>query len=146
MNESFHLLVWLLQLYIDNILWVSDCCLTPTQECVSCIMVNKLIFHERMMRSTLYLFDTLSWMFIVITHWNNSSRIDISYISNILSWFRANQSLLFLLNAACLVARDTNFSLWFDLIGTRTHDLSHSRRARQPLLHRCDFRFNCNNE
>jgi hypothetical protein len=36
------------------------------------------------------------------THWNNSPRIDMSLHSNTLSWFRANQSLLFLLNAACL--------------------------------------------
>ena len=109
MNESFHLLVWLLQLYTYNVLWVSDCCLTPTQQGVSCIMVNKLIFHEMMMRSILYLSDTLSWIFIVIAHWNNSPRIDMSNISDILSWFRANQSLLFLLNAACLEARNTNF-------------------------------------
>jgi hypothetical protein len=119
--------------YIPTIFyeWVSDCCLTPTQQCVSCIMVNMLIFHEMMMRFTLYLSDTLSWIFIVIAHWNNSLRIDMSHISDILSWFRANhnQSLLFLLNAACLVARYQFHSLWFDLIGTRTRDLPHSRRA-----------------
>jgi hypothetical protein len=42
------------------------------------------------------------WIFIVLAHWNNSPRIDMSLHSDTLSWCRANQSLLFLLNAACL--------------------------------------------
>ena len=55
--------------------------------------------------------------------------------SDILSWFRANQSLLFLLNAACLAEKQQIpcfYSLW-------THDLPHARRARQPIHHRCGF-------
>jgi hypothetical protein len=47
----------------------------------------------------------LSWIFIVLAHWNNSPRIDMSPHSDTLSWFRANQSLIFLLNAACLVEK-----------------------------------------
>ena len=35
-------------------------------------------------------------------HWNNSPRVDMLLHSEILFWFRANQSLIFLLNAACL--------------------------------------------
>jgi hypothetical protein len=38
-----------------------------------------------------------SWIFIVLTHWNNSPWIDTSPHSDTLSWFWANQSLLFLL-------------------------------------------------
>jgi hypothetical protein len=38
--------------------------------------------------------------FIVLAHWSNS--LSHSYT---LSWFRANQSLLFLLNTACLVQK-----------------------------------------
>ena len=38
----------------------------------------------------------LSWIFLVLVHWNNSPRIDMSPHSDTLSWFRANQSLLFL--------------------------------------------------
>ena len=37
----------------------------------------------------------------MLAHWNNSSRIDTSPRSDTLFGFRANQSLLFLLNAAC---------------------------------------------
>ena len=38
----------------------------------------------------------------MVAHWNNSRRVDMSLHSDTLFWFRANQSLLFLLNAACL--------------------------------------------
>jgi hypothetical protein len=43
--------------------------------------------------------------FIVLTHWNNSPRVDMWHHSDTLSWFQANQSLLFLLNVACLAEK-----------------------------------------
>jgi hypothetical protein len=46
-----------------------------------------------------------SWIVIVLAHWNNSPRVEISLHSDILFWFRANQSLLFLRNAACLAEK-----------------------------------------
>ena len=45
---------------------------------------NKLIFNETMMRSALYYTNTLSWIFIVPAHWNNSPRLDTSSHSDIL--------------------------------------------------------------
>jgi hypothetical protein len=39
---------------------------------------NKLIFNEMMTRSILYLTNTLSWIFIVLAHWNNSPWVDMS--------------------------------------------------------------------
>jgi hypothetical protein len=33
----------------------------------------------------------LSWIFIVLAHWNNSPRVDMSLHSDTLFWFRANQ-------------------------------------------------------
>ena len=77
----------------------------------------------------------LSWIFIVLAHWNNSPRIDISLHLDTLSRFWANQSLLFLLNAVCLAEKPQIpilvFAFFcFDPIGIRTHDLPHSRRAR----------------
>ena len=66
---------------------------------------NKLIFNEMMMRSALYSTNALSWIFIVLSHWNNSPRVDMSLHSDRLFWFRANRSLLFLLNAACLAEK-----------------------------------------
>jgi hypothetical protein len=61
-------------------------------------------------------------------YWNNSRRIDMSHHSDTISWFRANQSLLFILSAACLAEKQTQYqfnSRWFEPIGTRTHhDLS----------------------
>ena len=48
----------------------------------------------------------------MLAHWNNSLWVDMSLHSDTLIWFRANQSLLFLLTAACLEekqATNTNF-------------------------------------
>jgi len=55
---------------------------------------NKLIFNEMMMRSALYQTNTLSWIFIVLAHWNNSPLIDMLPHSDTLSWIRANQSVI----------------------------------------------------
>jgi hypothetical protein len=43
--------------------------------------------------------------FIVLAHWNNSPRVDMSLHSDTLSWFGANQSLLFLLNDVYLAEK-----------------------------------------
>jgi hypothetical protein len=53
---------------------------------------NKLIFNEVMMRSASFYTNMLSWIFIVLTQWNNSPHIDMSLHSDTLFWFRANQS------------------------------------------------------
>jgi hypothetical protein len=45
---------------------------------------NKLIFNEMMMRSALYYTNMLSWIFIVLAHWNNSPWIDMSPLSDTL--------------------------------------------------------------
>jgi hypothetical protein len=80
----------------------------------------------------------------VLTHWNNSPRIDMSPYSDTLCWFPANQSLLFPLNDACLAKKQKYqfCSLWFEPIGNRTHDLQHSMRARLPLHHRSRLKSN----
>jgi hypothetical protein len=74
----------------------------------------------------------------VLAHWNNSPPIDMPPHSDTLSWFRVNQSLHFFLNHAYLAKKQQEqlYSLWFDQIGTRTHDLLHSRRTHWPLHHR----------
>jgi hypothetical protein len=46
-----------------------------------------------------------SWILIVLAHWNNSLRKDMSTHSDTLSWFRANQSLLFLFNTVCFAEK-----------------------------------------
>jgi len=47
----------------------------------------------------------LSLIFIVLAHWNNSVRVDISHHSDTLSWFQANQSLILLVNAVCFAKK-----------------------------------------
>ena len=61
------------------------------------------------MRSALYQTNTLSWIFIVLAHWNISLRIDMSPHLDTLSRFRAYQYLLFLLNAECLAEKQYKF-------------------------------------
>ena len=97
----------------------------PTQQFFSYIMARTSICNEMMMRFALT--NTLTWIFIVLIHWNNSLMIDMSPHSDTLPRFRANQSLLFLLNAACLGEKQQIqmyqfYSLWFYPIGARTHD------------------------
>jgi hypothetical protein len=56
-------------------------------------------------------------VFLVLAHWNNSLLIDMSLQSDTLLWYRANQSLLFLLNAAVLSEEATNTNcIVFDLV------------------------------
>ena len=62
---------------------------------------NKLHLDEMIMLSALYLTIMLSWILIVLSHWNNSPWVDMLLHSDI-SWFRENQSLLWFLNVACL--------------------------------------------
>ena len=94
-------------IYIGHILiclgieWVSKCYLTPIQQFFQLYHgENKLIFNEMMMMSALLQTNTLKcFFFIVLAHWNNSQRVGMSLHSDTLFWFRANQSLLLLLNA-----------------------------------------------
>ena len=87
--------------------WVSERLLSNTNSAISqlCHGENKIIVNELMTRFALFYTNTLSWIFIVLAHWNNSPRVDMSIHSETLFWFRANQSFLFLLNAACLAEK-----------------------------------------
>ena len=116
--------------------WVSDCCLKPIQQFFSYIMTrtSQLNFQwdddDDDDDDVCFVPDhTLCCIFIVLAHWNNSPRVDMTLHSDTLFWFRANQSLLFLLNAVCLAEKQqipANLSLWFDQTGARSHDLPHS--------------------
>ena len=44
-----------------------------------------------MMMSALHQTNTLSWIFIVLVHWNNSLQVDLSLQTDILFWFQGNQ-------------------------------------------------------
>jgi len=70
---------------------------------------------------------------LVLAHWNNSPRTDMSLHSDTLSWFLANQSLLLLLNAAHLPGKQEVHILYyicFDPTGARTRNIQQSKRAR----------------
>jgi len=98
--------------------------------------VNMLIFNEMMMRSALYYNNTLSWNFIVLAHCNNSPRVEMSLQSDTLFWLRANQSLLFLLNAACL-AEKQQIPILQSLVWperARTHNILHCKYYNKMVL------------
>ena len=76
---------------------------------------NKSIFNEMMMKSTLFQTNTLSLTFIALTYWSYSPRLDMSLQLDILFWFRANQSLLFLLMSldfTCIVFACFRWHQW----------------------------------
>jgi hypothetical protein len=70
------------------------------------------------MISALYLSNTFSWIFIVLTHWNNNLRVDMSLHSDTLSWFWAKQYLLLLLKAGWYAEKSqipiVEFLVWPD--------------------------------
>ena len=59
----------------------------------------------------------------MLAHWDNSPQVDMSLHLETLSWFRANHSLLFLLDAVRLAEKQQIYSLWLDPIRARTQDL-----------------------
>jgi hypothetical protein len=71
-----------------------------------------------------------------IIHWNNSPRIDISSHSDTLSWFRANQSLLFLLNDACLAEKQQIpiYIYTWPLTFLFLYSYNHKKRRDQSFL------------
>ena len=94
---------------------------------------NKLMFNEMMMRSALYYTNTLSYIFMVLAHWNNSPRVHIAPLGHIIPI--PSQPVFALTSECCMLngeATNTNFIvlhiLWFDPTGARTYDLP--RRAR----------------
>ena len=96
----------LLFLLVNSCKWLSNCWLMPTQQFFSYIMARTSYFSMRWWWGQLCTRPTSSvGFFIVLAHWNNSLWIDMSAHSDTLSWFWANQFLLFLLNAACLVEK-----------------------------------------
>ena len=53
---------------------------------------NKLIFNEMMMRSALYQTNMLSWIFIVLAHWNNSQPVRYKRGSNLVVFYYLSTS------------------------------------------------------
>ena len=62
---------------------------------------ENVTFNERMLMSAVYLANTLNCIFIVLAHWNNRPRVDMSLHLDTLPWFRATQSLFLHLIARC---------------------------------------------
>ena len=65
----------------------------------------------------------------MLAHWNNSPQIDVSSHSDTLSWFRANQFLLFLLIAVCLAEKQQIPILVFSLTRSVLEPTSYCTRG-----------------
>ena len=88
-------------------------------------MENKLHFDEMMMIIISVIVLELSWIFIVLAHWNNSPRVDMPLHSDTLFRFPIKDSLSLLFSAACIGERQhiLIYCLWFDMTAAQTHDL-----------------------
>jgi hypothetical protein len=84
---------------------------------------EQITFDEMMMISALCKTNTLSWIVIVLAHWNNSLWVDMSLHSDILSLFRAIQCLLFFLRA-----KQISSKYQFDRTGLE-HTIYHTTRG-----------------
>ena len=97
-----HLHLIFVLFFLFGVEWVSDCCLTSSQHIILAILWRKEVnFH----------WNDDEVRFVLDQHGKldlygyNSPREDMSLHSDTLSWFRANESLLFLLNAAWLAGK-----------------------------------------
>jgi hypothetical protein len=107
---------------------VSDCCSWREQ-----------VYFQRDDDEVRFVLDLTRWVvfLIVLAHWNNSPRVDMLLHSDTLVWFRANQSLLFLINAACLAEKRQIPNLMSLVWHDRARPTIYRRRAHKPLCHRC---------
>ena len=114
---------------------MSDCCVMPTQQCGSYIMARTSLFSMEWWWGPLCTRPThLVGFFIVLAHWNNSPRVDMSLHSDTLSWFRANQSAFQLI--CVLSGKATNTNCIVSGL-TRSNPLSTTLKA--TLHRRCDL-------
>ena len=80
-----------------------------------------------MMRSPLYQTNTLSRIFIMLAHWNNTPHVDMSPHSDTLSCSEPTSLCFFslMLPAQRRSSKYQFDSIWFDPVGARSHDLPH---------------------
>jgi hypothetical protein len=104
-----------------------------------CLQVFRLyffLFQSIKKMSTLYYTNTLSWILIVLAHWNsNPGRHAASLGHIILIPRQADFAPSPWRSMFSGEIRNTNFSLWFDPTGVRTHDLPHLELARSTSCH-----------
>ena len=80
--------------------WMSDCCLTRIRYFWRDVDEVRFVLDHHGHHA-----NKLSWIFIVLAHWNNSLRVYMLIHSDTLSWFLANQSLFLPFNTVYLVEK-----------------------------------------
>jgi hypothetical protein len=90
---------------------MSDCRLTLSKQFFSSIMARTILIKEMMMMmSALYYSNAFSWIFIVLIHWNNSSRIDMSLYFGLI-WPELEASTLYHECTDMVCARSTFYDI-----------------------------------
>ena len=98
--------------------WVSDCCLTPSEQYLSCIMMRISDISMRWWGCLLYTRPTY------VVGFPDSEPSSLCSYS-------------VMLHALWRSGRYQFYSFCLYLTRTRTHNLPHSRWTRKPLHHRC---------
>ena len=75
---------------------------------------------------------SLSWIFIVLAHWNNSPWVDMLLYSNTLSKFKSSQFLLFLHNAECFIVEKQQISMLLFLTQQGPKPMIYQTRGEHP--------------
>ena len=96
---------------MEQCVWMSDCRLTLSKQFFSSIMARTILIKEMMMMmSALYYSNAFSWIFIVLIHWNNSSRIDMSLYFGLI-WPELEASTLYHECTDMVCARSTFYDI-----------------------------------
>ena len=98
------------------------------------------LYDEMIMMSDQSYTNTLSWIFILLTHGSNSQRVHISLHLDTVSWFRPNRSLFFLFNAVYFFGEAANTNIMVFGLTWQGRE-PHSRLECFPLHHLFDWGF-----
>ena len=130
--NSFFLYVNASTFYTSCYQWVSDCCLTQQFSAISWPEQANFQWDDDEVYFVLDQHNMLSWIFfIMLDHWLNSLHIDMSPTRT--HYPDSEPTCLCSFSLMLHVKWRSNkyqfYSLWFDPIGSRTHDLPQSIRA-----------------
>jgi hypothetical protein len=117
---SLHCIICLCYLYLNSYclpiqirgnghdhVWMSDCCLTPIHQFFQLYHSENRLFFQWDDDEVHFVLDQHAELdfYSASSLKQHSPQVDMSFYSDTLFRFRANQSLLFLINAACLAEK-----------------------------------------
>ena len=94
-----------MQVFWKEFVWLREWLLFNTKWAISIYIMAITLTRYIWLDDNDIHFVLVSWIFIVIAHWNNSPWIDMSLQLDTLSCLQANQSLFLFLNAVYLLEK-----------------------------------------